>query len=69
MKIFKIIYYKIFPTFKQIELKVCSWDDADKIIREGGKSKNIDDHWHIAKEDVGMSFPFVAIERRKRITP
>ncbi len=68
MKALRKLWYKIFPTYKQLELKVCSWDEADKVIRNGGKSNDLEQHWHIAKEDEGMMFPLVAIERRKRIT-
>lgn len=59
-------WFQISPAYKQIELRVCSWDEADKLIREGGKSNDPEQHWHIAREDAGMSFPLVAIERRKR---
>jgi hypothetical protein len=56
----KRLYYKIFPTYKRIDFKVCTWEEADKLIKENPK-------WSIAKEDAGLTYPLVAIEIKERI--
>ena len=68
MKLLRRLYYKLFPTYRQIELKVLDWDNADKLIKAASVFKEPEQQWHIAKEDCGMSFPMVALERRKRVT-
>lgn len=60
MKAFRKLYYKLIPTYKRIDFKIVSWDEGDKLIKSNPK-------WKIAKEDQGLTYPFVALELRERI--
>jgi hypothetical protein len=66
MRTLRRLFFKLFPTYRRLELRVCSWDEADKLIK-AADGTGAENEWHIAKEDEGMSFPMVALERRRRI--
>lgn len=70
MKFFIRLYYKLFPTYRRLEVKLFAYSDADKLIRENaGKPKH--EQWVLAKEEdnhvVNVFAPTVWLERRERI--
>lgn len=61
MKSIRKLFYLIFPCYERVDYIVTTWGDADRLIKE-------DPNWQIAPEDVGCSYPIVALEKLKRIT-
>ena len=57
-------YFKHVPTYRRIDLKVCTWDQGDKLIKS---HTNPNTEWRIADEDIDFQYPFVALELRERI--
>ncbi len=57
---FQKTYYKLVPTYKRVDFKICSWEEADQLIRKNN-------NWVIAKEDEKLNYPLVAIEIKERI--
>jgi hypothetical protein len=60
MKTLRKLYYRLIPTYKRVDFKVCTWEAGDILIKGNPK-------WRIAKEDGHLSYPFVALEIRERI--
>lgn len=68
MKKLKIWWYKIVPTYKILEEKVCSYAEADKLIKV---TRNLteSEQWQIShREDHNYNLGFVWICRKIRIT-
>lgn len=63
-------YYKLIPTYNRLELKLFSWEEADKLLREN-EGKLESQQWHLAKEDnnhaVELFMPTVWLERKERV--
>lgn len=68
MKTLRKIYYKLFPTFKRLELQCMRYDEADQLIKRNiGKAP--EQQWDIAKEeDTNTVYGIVYLERKIRIT-
>lgn len=64
----KKLFYKIFKRYKRLELKFCSWDEGDRLIKANQFGIE-EEQWHIAnEEDNNKSIGWVWLERKKRIT-
>ena len=62
------LYYKIFPTYRRLELKFVNYSEGDKLIRQSaGKPES--EKWVIAKpeEDRNRRLGMVYLERKERI--
>ena len=60
MKTIRRIFFAIFPFYKRTDYILTTWGDADRMIKK-------DPNWRIAYEDNVLSYPLVALEKRKRI--
>lgn len=73
MKLLRFIFYSIFKRYIRLELKYCTWKEADKILSEpNAMDESQDSFWRIApEEDTNMpnllGEPKVYIERVKRV--
>lgn len=61
MKQLRKLYFALIPTYKRVDFKMCTWTEADRVIKS-------DHRWRIAPEDQNVNYPYVAIEIRERIT-
>ena len=67
MKFFRRLYFKVFKTYRSIELKLFSYRDGDRLLK-ANDGKQEKDKWHLAKEeDENKQYGFVYLERRERI--
>ncbi len=68
MKRLRRIYFKLFPTYKEIEVKCFTWAQADDLMKsEIGKPAK--ERWAISKEeDNNPTFDMVYLCRKERIT-
>jgi len=61
MKALRRLFFKIFPVYRRLELRYCTWSEGDALIKsESG--------WRIADEDTHLGYPHVALEKVERIT-
>ena len=69
MKSLRKLFLKLFPRYRRLEFKACSYAEGDRLIRESvGKPES--EQWVLAKEEdsnhaIGL---VVMLERRERIT-
>jgi len=64
----KSLYYRIFKRYRRLELKLCTYAEADAILRKQGIPGNPDEGWRIAREeDSNRVIGIVYLERRERI--
>lgn len=69
IKWFRRLYYQLIPTYKRLELKLCSYGEADVLIRQNAQFEDKTQHWVLAKEeDTNRFYGYVYIERKERIT-
>ena len=69
MKFLRRWYYKLFPTYRRLELRCVNYFDANKMLRES-EGKPEGELWHLAipEEDYNrMSGFMVYLERKIRI--
>ncbi len=67
MKAIRRVWFKIFPTYKRLELKFCKYSEADALMRLNEKNPE-EQQWRLAKEeDKNFQPGMVYIERRVRI--
>lgn len=70
MKLFKKLYYKIFPHYRRLELQCAPYVEADRLIKENA-NKLESERWDIAPEEdsnvLGAMTRMVWIERKERI--
>ena len=60
MRWLRKLYYKLVPTYRRLDFKVCSWDEGERLIKENC-------NWVTANEDINYTYPFVALEIKERI--
>lgn len=67
MKKLRRLYYRLFPTYKRLELKFCSYAEADELIKSND-ARSFPFKWYLAKEeDTNHVIGMVYIERKERI--
>lgn len=67
MKYLRKLYYRWFPTYERLEMKLFSYREGDALLKEND-SKPDDQKWHLAKEeDANQNYGFVYLERRRRV--
>ncbi len=67
MRLIKRWYYKLFPTYRRLELAFLNYKEADDLIR-ANEGKAEWDRWELAREEDANSIEgFVFMERKIRI--
>ena len=68
MKIITRLYYRLFKKYREIEVKLLPYNEADKLLKQNG-GKPEDQQWDLAKEeDINIAYGYVILARRERIT-
>ncbi len=67
IKQLRIWYYLLVPTYRRLDLKLCSYAEANLLIKTNCVAAE-EDQWHIAKEeDDNRHYGYVWLERKERI--
>lgn len=68
MKALRRLYFRLFKHYRRLELKFCSYTEADRLLRDS-EGKPEPEQWRLAKEeDDNRTMGWVYLERRERIT-
>jgi hypothetical protein len=68
LRALKSLYYRIFKRYRRLELRLCTYEEADALLRAQGIPGNPDEGWRIAIEEGGSYvIGVVYMERRERI--
>jgi len=60
------LYFKYIPTYRILEVRLCTWEEGDTLIRSAeGSPKS--EQWEIAPGDATFSYPWVMLQRVERI--
>lgn len=62
------LYFKFFKRYRRLELKCCTYEEGDRLIRQNpGKPES--EQWDLAipEEDHNRAFGMVYLERRERV--
>ena len=68
MRLIRRLYYRLFTTYKRLELRKCSYAEGDALVT-GSFFKDEAEQWQLAipEEDKNQAFDVVFLERRVRI--
>jgi hypothetical protein len=68
MKIITRLYYRLFKKYREIEVKLLPYNEANELLKQNG-GKMEDQQWGLAKaEDTNIAYGYVFLARRERIT-
>lgn len=70
MKLLRRLWLKVRPQYVYLERRLCTYREADALIRANSELRAADTHWVIdgGKEDTNRNFGYIYLCRRRRIT-